>query len=139
MKQRIAISLLMIVCTGCHTSDPAPATQPVGTTNTTPGKLTGMFVNAPGESIVGSVTITTANGVTSLAFDSTFMANGPDLKVYLSIDNKASDYKSLGSLKSASGTQIYTIPSSIDLATFGKYVVIWCQKYSVLFGYAQLT
>jgi hypothetical protein len=25
------------------------------------------------------------------------------------------------------------------LATFGKYVVIWCQKYSVLFGYAQLT
>ncbi len=63
--------------------------------------------------------------------------NGPDLYVYLSTDNSASDFVNLGRLKGNIGNQNYDIPEGTD---FSKYhtVLIWCQAFSVLFGSAKL-
>jgi hypothetical protein len=63
--------------------------------------------------------------------------NGPDLYVYLSTDNSASDFVNLGRLKGNIGNQNYNIPEGID---FSKYdaVLIWCRAFNVLFGSAEL-
>ena len=60
-----------------------------------------------------------------------------DLYVYLSTDEGASDYVSLGTLKANMGNQNYEIPSDVDVAKYSK-VLIWCQAFSVLFGSADL-
>ncbi|MDQ5842482.1 MAG: DM13 domain-containing protein [Thermoproteota archaeon] len=63
--------------------------------------------------------------------------NGPDLYVYLSTDDSASDFMNLGRLKGNIGNQNYEIPEGID---FSKYdtVLIWCRASNVLFGSAEL-
>ncbi|MCV0366197.1 MAG: DM13 domain-containing protein [Nitrosopumilus sp.] len=68
-------------------------------------------------------------------FEST---NGPDLYVYLSIDDNASDIVNLGKLKANKGNQNYDIPEGTDLQKYNK-VLIWCKSFSVLFGSAELS
>jgi hypothetical protein len=63
--------------------------------------------------------------------------NGPDLYVYLSIDERATDFVSLGKLKANIGNQNYEIPEGVDLSRYDT-VLIWCQQFSVLFGSAML-
>ena len=63
--------------------------------------------------------------------------NGPDLKVYLSTDEDASEYTSLGELKGNIGNQQYELPSEVDLSNY-EYALIWCEQFSVLFGSASL-
>jgi hypothetical protein len=63
--------------------------------------------------------------------------NGPDVHLYLSTDKQASDFIDLGRLKANNGNQNYQIPSDTDFNKY-KYVLIWCQPFSVLFGSAQL-
>jgi hypothetical protein len=63
--------------------------------------------------------------------------NGPDLYVYLSTDNSASDIVNLGRLKGNIGNQNYDIPEGTDFSRYDT-VLIWCQAFSVLFGSAQL-
>lgn len=64
--------------------------------------------------------------------------NGPDLYVYLSTDNKASEFVSLGKLKANNGNQNYDIPENTDLEKYSK-VLIWCKAFGVLFGNADLS
>lgn len=61
--------------------------------------------------------------------------NGPDLKVYLRAAN--GDFVSLGDLKGNIGDQNYEIPPDVDLNEF-SFVDIWCERFSVGFGGAQL-
>ena len=63
--------------------------------------------------------------------------NGPDLKVYLSTDEKATKYVNLGELKSTTGKQSYEIDGMPDFSEY-KFVLVWCQDFSVLFGKAEL-
>ena len=71
--------------------------------------------------------------------------NGPDLNVYLSAagpDAPAGqlddDYVDLGDLKGNVGDQNYEIPEDVDLGRH-RTVVIWCVRFSVAFGTAELT
>ena len=63
--------------------------------------------------------------------------NGPDVHLYLSSNKKANDIIDLGRLKANIGNQNYQIPLETDFNKY-KYVLIWCQPFSVLFGSAQL-
>jgi Electron transfer DM13 len=58
---------------------------------------------------------------------------GPDLKLYVATTTSATQFVSLGTLKSNSGTQSYLITNPPDFNTYNK-VLIWCQQFSVLFG-----
>jgi hypothetical protein len=64
--------------------------------------------------------------------------NGPDLYVYLSTDDSASEFVNLGQLKANKGNQNYEIPEGTDIEKYDK-VLIWCKAFSVLFGSAELT
>lgn len=77
------------------------------------------------------------NGSRILRLESFSATNGPDLYVYLSADQQAQDYVSLGRLKGNIGDQNYDLAVSADLSRY-KYVLIWCQAFRVLFGSALL-
>ena len=75
-------------------------------------------------------------------------SNGPDLKVWLAdapvLDGPDGwfvfddgDYVDLGSLKGNQGNQNYPIPATVDLAALTS-VSIWCDRFNVSFGAAQL-
>ena len=70
--------------------------------------------------------------------------NGPDLNVYLSaappdapVGQFTDVYVDLGDLKGNVGSQNYEIPRDLDLDLYST-VVIWCVRFSVIFGAAEL-
>jgi thymidine phosphorylase len=63
--------------------------------------------------------------------------SGPDLRVYVSKSTSNSDFIEVGKLKSTSGNFYYAIDGSVNNIDY-KYVLIWCEDFSVLFGNAQL-
>ena len=79
-----------------------------------------------------------------LRFEDFRTDNGPDLNVYLSTappDAPAGqftdDFVDLGDLKGNVGSQNYEIPRDLDLDVYST-VVIWCVRFSVVFGAAEL-
>src|SRR5687767_10284433 len=78
------------------------------------------------------------DGRTFLRLENLETTNGPDLYVYLSTANDASDIVNLGRLKGNIGNQNYEIPIGTDLSKYDT-VLIWCKAFSTLFGSAQLT
>ena len=92
------------------------------------------FHNAEGK--VSIVSLTDGSKILSLEnFKST---NGPNVHVYLSTDEHATNFIDLGKLKANSGNQNYNIPLGTDV-TKHNIVLIWCKDFSVLFGSAILT
>ncbi|MQS17167.1 DM13 domain-containing protein [Streptomyces kaniharaensis] len=72
-------------------------------------------------------------------------SEGPDVRVYLSASSAAeSRADTLGDgpveldrLKGNRGNQNYTVPAGTDLSRI-RSVVIWCKRFSVTFGAADL-
>ncbi|MEM7140899.1 MAG: DM13 domain-containing protein [Actinomycetota bacterium] len=79
-----------------------------------------------------------------LRFEDFATDNGPDLNVYLTAapsDAPAGefddDFIDLGDLKGNIGSQNYEIPPDVDLDRYST-VVIWCVRFGVAFGAADL-
>ncbi len=83
-------------------------------------------------------TIPLEDGSNVLRLENFQSTNGPDLFVYLSTDENASEFINLGVLKASKGNQNYEIPDNTDLDKYNK-VLIWCKSFSVLFGSAELS
>ena len=81
--------------------------------------------------------LTLSDGSQILRLEDFRSTNGPDVHLYLSTDKQASNFIDLGRLKANNGDQNYQIPIDTDFNKY-KYVLIWCQPFSVLFGSAQL-
>ncbi len=81
--------------------------------------------------------ITDASSKKFLTIENFSSDNGPDLRVWLSPNNSGSPYQELGLLKAISGTFSYELNATIDYTTNNR-VLIWCEDFSVLFGYAIL-
>jgi hypothetical protein len=71
-------------------------------------------------------------------------SNGPDLRVILSsaaLSDDArvwgDDYIEVARLKGNVGSQNYELPADVDLTRYGR-VVIWCDRFDVGFGVADL-
>ena len=98
----------------------------------------GNFVDADSfHKVSGEVKIVSTEGKKYLRLENFESTNGPDLKVYFSNGLDARDYASLGDLKGNIGNQNYEIPENLNPANY-KYVLIWCERFSVLFGSAEL-
>ncbi|GAA1799671.1 DM13 domain-containing protein [Luedemannella flava] len=73
-------------------------------------------------------------------------SDGPDLRVWLTDQPVGDDwftfddgrYVELGRLKGNRGTQVYAVPSSVDIAGL-RSVTVWCKRFSVSFGAAPLS
>lgn len=122
-------------------------------------------VNEKLPSVAGSTTKTLSSGVfASYAHETTGMvkivkvneknfirlsnfktSNGPDVHLYLVNGSdpsqaavKANGYLDLGSLKGNQGDQNYELPAGTDLSKY-QAVSIWCARFSVAFGGANLS
>ena len=86
----------------------------------------------------GTASILETNNTFVLRFENFKTDSGPGLYVYISTDLEAIDYINLGMLKGTEGDFNYEIDSEIDFNTYNN-VLIWCEPFIVLFGYAELT
>ena len=84
------------------------------------------------------------SGQRFLRFEDFATDNGPDLNVYLSAADPDApagefddDFIDLGDLKGNIGPQNYEIPEGVDLSRY-RTVVIWCVRFGVAFGAAEL-
>lgn len=116
----------------------APVLQPVAGMSGMPAFLyRGVFAPTAGINITGQAKISLDSGRHILLLDSFSVSSGPDLKVYLSREYPPVNFINLGALQRNSGNQLYTIPTAVDFTAY-KYVLIHCQQYNHLFGYATL-
>ena len=91
------------------------------------------FHNAEGNVSVVSLT----DGSKILRLENFKSTNGPNVHVYLSNDEHATNFIDLGKLKANNGNQNYNIPLGTDV-TKHNIVLIWCKDFFVLFGSAIL-
>ncbi|MFI5527017.1 DM13 domain-containing protein [Kitasatospora sp. NPDC051853] len=136
------------------TTTPA-ATPPAGrTTNPSPPASSaastdlgrGSFVSGEHTTTGRARLIRLADGSAVLRLEDLATSEGPDVRVYLStrpaaeskLDNLGPDAVELSRLKGNLGNQNYAVPAGTDLTRFHS-AVIWCKRFSVGFGAADLT
>lgn len=101
-----------------------------------PVSNSGSFNNGPYGTVNGSARIYQTDNRYQLALENFMASNGPDLKVYISKEIQPVNFINLSPLKSTTGNQLYDIPANINVKDYA-YVLIYCERYSHLFGYAQ--
>ena len=138
MKKLIFL-LVILLSISCSEEENNTPTTPIND-NFDPGQATllkqGTLMGV-GHSVSGTAKIYEENGKKTVVLDPFSSQNGPDLKIYLSKGENASQYINLGAMKSTTGKQSYEITGMPDLAEY-KFVLVWCQQFSVLFGKAEL-
>lgn len=122
---------------------PAAAAQQDATAS---GPVTGTFVSHA-HTTEGSVEIyRVVGGKTVLRLTDLRTSDGPALRVWLSDQPVHRDgggnlddgeHLDLGRLKGNEGNQNYPVPAGTDLRKFST-VTIWCERFSVSFGAAEL-
>ncbi|MET7419384.1 DM13 domain-containing protein [Dactylosporangium sp. NPDC005555] len=128
----------------------ATATATATTTATAPATLvrSGEFVTHEHDTSGRASIVRTADGVHHLEIEGLDTSDGPDLRVWLTdqtvVAGKAGwrvfddgTWVELGKLKGNKGNQVYEIPSTADLTAL-RSVTIWCKRFAVSFGAAQL-
>lgn len=134
---------------------PAPAEEPTDQPSESPSRATGPQTLSSGELISHEHTtsgtvklVRLADGSHVVRLENLNTSNGPDLRVWLTDapvkegrsgwhvfdDGK---YVSLGKLKGNKGSQNYALPSDVDPSTYSS-VSIWCDRFDVSFGAAEL-
>ena len=63
--------------------------------------------------------------------------NGPDLRIYLANDLKATDFVEISKTKGNMGNINYSVPDGVNIDDY-KYVLTWCKPFRTLFDYAEL-
>jgi hypothetical protein len=124
-----------------HVDEALPAAEAAGAV----AERSGPFVSRE-HSTSGVATIyRLEDGRRFLRIDDLHTSNGPALFVYLSANpaggrESAFDdrYLNLGGLKGNIGSQNYEIPAEAVLADYSS-VVIWCDRFDVAFGAADLS
>lgn len=129
---------IMIFLFSCEKENAAP-TQPVDDTfdpSTATLLKMGAFEDVV-HKVSGTASLYDNKGEKVVVLDPFMTENGPDLKVYLSVDENASSYIKLGELKSTTGKQSYEVLDGTDISPY-MYVHIWCEAFTVNFGQAKI-
>jgi hypothetical protein len=150
MRKKILITIVIVAAIaipiGIYTISPlfisATVNEPLPLTATIPKEktLSGVFkgVGDGFHNAEGNVSIiSSTDGSKILRLENFKSTNGPNVHVYLSTDNHATNFVDLGKLKANNGNQNYNVPIGTDI-TKHNVVLIWCKDFSVLFGSAAL-
>ncbi len=145
----LASSAPVAVPDGVASASARPAPTPVPDPPGGPKVLaTGEFISHE-HGTTGSVqVIRKGNGEHVIRLENLDTSNGPDLHVWLTdapvIEGTDGwfvfddgEYVDLGELKGNKGSQNYVIPADVDLSDLTS-VSIWCKRFSVSFGAAEL-
>ena len=138
MKKILSITLISLALFQCGSDDNISTKPIIDNFDTSKATLikSGEFITVS-EPVSGTASLYDSSGSFYIVLNPFMSANGPDVKVYLSTDADASQYIKLGNLKSTTGKQTYEVPAGTDLTKF-TYVHIWCERFTVNFGNAQL-
>jgi len=131
----LCVSFIIISCKPENDVQTTPINDTFDTATATLLK-SGTFVGT-GHDVSGTASLYDSANTKFIVLDPFMSQNGPDLRVYYSTDENATAYISLGKLKSITGKQSYKIPDNTDIDQY-KFVLIWCQQFTVRFGKAQL-
>ena len=131
---------------------PPVKTPEVGSTTTPPTApqrvATGRFISHEHDTTGTASILKLPNGSRVLRLEGLDTSDGPDLKVWLTdakvVAGRAGwhvfddgNYLNLGKLKGNAGNQNYAIPPDADLTAL-RSVSIWCDRFNVSFGAAEL-
>lgn len=108
----------------------------------------GAFISHEHETRGSAEIVRLADGRHQLVLRGLDTSNGPDLRVWLTdqpvIEGTAGwrvfddgRWVEVAKLKGNKGDQVYDLPASVDL-TAARSVTIWCKRFSVSFGAAEL-
>lgn len=141
VDEAIPVAAVAVPDAGQGTAATATATGPATL-------LSGSFISHEHETQGTAKILELADGQRILRLEGFRTSNGPDLKVWLT-DSRVIDgtdgwfvfddgkYVDLGPLKGNVGNQNYVIPSDVDLDQL-RSVAIWCDRFNVSFGAAEL-
>lgn len=145
---------LLVVDVRVNDALPSIAPIPTSTSSSSPTPtgprvlVSGTFISHE-HSTTGSASIVeNPDGTRVLAISGLDTSNGPDLHVWLSAADVvegvdgwhtagSAPFIDLGPLAGNLGDQVYDIPTDADLGSI-RSVTIWCVRFSVSFGAAQL-
>jgi hypothetical protein len=137
----------VVVAEDADTLPPAAegATTPTTTAEAEPVRLASGEFRGLDHGTSGTATVhQLADGSRVLRFEDFETDNGPDLRVWLSTADAASDegafddeYVDLGALRGNVGNQNYELPADVDLDQY-RSVVVWCRRFSSGFGVSPL-
>lgn len=135
--QHFLSMLLLVIIISCTRDANIVVTTPPTIDSTAIVKYRGSFINGPYGSVTGTAEIVMQDTTLALRIKNFSSSNGPDLHVYLSQERQPVNFIDLGSLRSKSGEQVYSIPGNTNLTPY-KYALIHCKAYNHLFGSAAL-
>ena len=130
----LAIAFIALTLSSCkkEVTNPPETTITEGLTTLFQGSFT-----ASAHPTSGTVKLAKdATGKKFLVFDNFKTDSGPDLRVWLSDDLKATNYFEITN-KVVNGTYQLAVDVSVDTDKKRK-VLIWCKSFTVLFGSADL-
>ncbi|MEA5404712.1 DM13 domain-containing protein [Arcicella sp. DC2W] len=102
-------------------------------------EATGMFTNGV-HAVSGTVKVISDSKMPDkkyLSFENFKTDEGPDLYIYLAEDTRSSNFTTVVKLDKT-GTFVLEIPQEARLDK-QQYVLVWCKRFSVLFGSAKLS
>jgi len=122
-------------------STPPPVAPTIESSNVdqtaTIQNVTAEIIGTPGHPAEGIVRVLSSD-TSVVRFENYQGTNGPDLFVYLTNDvNDVSSGVNLGRSKSTSGSINYDVPNDVSVSDY-RYVITWCERFGVLFDYAEL-
>ncbi|GAA1644953.1 DM13 domain-containing protein [Actinoplanes couchii] len=135
---------------------PSAAPQPSASAGAVPAEPAGPVVVAEGDFVThehdtsGTARLVRApDGSHRLEISGLDTSDGPDLRVWLTDQEVRTgtagwrvfddgEYAELGELKGNRGDQVYRLDTGVDPAAF-RSVSIWCKRFAVSFGAAELT
>jgi hypothetical protein len=128
-------------------SAPTSGPAPTGPTAINHLLASGTFVSHEHSTSGAAQLIQLADGRRQLVLQNLTTSDGPDLHVWLT-DRRVREgewrtfddgrHVSIAKLKGNKGNQVYDLPADLDL-TWVKSVTIWCERFSVSFGAAELS
>jgi hypothetical protein len=98
----------------------------------------GTFESHNNYTVRGTSKIIEMNGTKFLVFENFSSSSGPDLKVFVSNAISPNNHIDLGDLKALNGNFSYELPTNFELAENGPFVLVYCERFSRLFGSAEL-
>lgn len=139
MRIIIIVSVLSILIPSCKKENNlAPTTVLNEMTDTAAVlKYSGDFTSGPFGTVTGKAEIYKKGTTFEVKLASFSSNNGPALHVYLSKEAMPINYLDLGSLKSTTGNQLYSITGMPSFTEY-KYISIHCVAFNHLFGSALL-
>lgn len=132
-------SIAALTIAACAAPAPSSSSAPKASASQSKGTLTakGTFSGDNNHVVTGKAKVSQVDGQWVITLSDDFSLDGaPDPRVALG-NGQYVEGTILGKLKTLNGAQSYVLPANLDIGDYNQ-VYIWCEKFSVSLGHANL-